>query len=139
MKAVGIDFGAKNIGISITYHGDTATPLSVIPGKPIEQAISMIRQIVDENEIDVIVIGIPFSLSGGISSQTKKALDFEKLLRKRLNVEIQAIDERLTTKQAEDMLIKYSPKRAKEKSKIDKYSAALILQSYLDLKKQEAE
>lgn len=132
MKAIGIDFGVRNIGIAITYHGDTATPLSVIPGKPLENAVSMIEQIVTENDIELVVLGIPYSLSGGKSAQTKEVLRFEDILKKRLDTRVVTIDERLTTRQAENLLLQYGAKKGKLKVEIDKYSAALILQSYLE-------
>lgn len=137
MKAIGIDFGSKNIGIAITYHGSSAMPYSVIPARPLSQAIALIEQIIQENDIESVVVGIPYSLSGEMSAQTKSALHFEKMLKKRLAVKIEQVDERLTTRQAENMLLQYGQKKAREKKDIDKYSAALILDSYLEAKKAD--
>lgn len=136
MKAIGIDFGSKRIGIAISYHGKNAMPYSVIPAEPLSQAISLIEEIVEENQIDTVVVGIPYSLSGAESQQTVKTLEFEKILSTRLNKNIVKIDERLTTKQIESFLLRYGIKKRKDKKDIDKYSAALILQQYLEASKE---
>lgn len=138
MKAIGIDFGSKRIGVAISYHGKNAMPYSVIPAKPLSEAVSLIEQIVDENDIDIIVLGIPYSLSGSKSQQTIDALNFEKLLSSRINRNIVRIDERLTTKQIESLILKYGIKKRKNRKDIDKFSAALILQNYLELSARES-
>lgn len=137
MKAIGLDFGSKRIGVAISYHGKNAMPYSVIPAEPLSEAVSLIEEIVNENGVDTIVVGIPYSLSGLKSQQTVEVLKFEKLLSSRINKNVVKIDERLTTKQVESFLLKYGTKRRKNRKDLDKYSAALILQQYLELSNKE--
>ena len=116
-KIMGIDYGEKRIGLSI---GDTllgiAFPYSVI--KSDEKAIDEIVRFIEEEEIETVVVGLPRSLSGNEGSQAEVTRGFAKKLEEASEVEIGFYDERLSSKEAEDILIKMNKSR-KERREID--------------------
>ena len=134
-RFLGIDYGIKNIGIAIS---DTsrfiATPLITIPNNP-KETMGKLQTIIDENNISVIVIGLPLLMNGQVGDMAEKVKSFGKLLKQNfLNLDICYFDERLTSKKVENMLIKtFDLSREKRKKILDKMAAAEILQSVLDL------
>ena len=80
-----------------------------------------------------IVVGLPLNMDGSESSQTLKTKEFIEILRNEIpNIPIEVLDERLTSMVAEKLLISADISRAKRKQVIDKMSATIILQDYLD-------
>ncbi len=134
-RFLGIDYGIKNIGIAIS---DTsrfiATPLITIPNTP-KETMEKLKTIIDENNISVIVIGLPLLMNGQVGDMAEKVKSFGELLKQNfLNLDICYFDERLTSKKVENMLIKtFDLSREKRKKILDKIAAAEILQSVLDL------
>lgn len=126
MKVLGIDVGRKRIGLAISDdEGKFAFPLEVIEVEGEESAIEKIKEIGEREGAKIIVVGIPYSLKGTITPSTQ----FAQLIARRLReegLEVEEIDERLTTREAEKMI-----GRGKKKGKTDKIAAALLLQVYL--------
>lgn len=135
-RFLGIDYGTKNIGIAIS---DTsrfiATPLVIIDNSNKENTLKKLETIIKENNVSVIVIGLPLLMNGQIGDMAIKAKNFGQELEKIFpNIEICYFDERLTSKKVENMLINnFDLSRNKRKKVIDKIAAAEILQSVLDL------
>ena len=104
----------------------------------IRKDTTKIVQMIDENECDTVVIGLPLSMNGDESEQTGKVRDFGTMLSNKLvsmgykDVKVVWQDERLTTVQAEKVLIEGDVRRKDRKKVIDKQAAVLILQTYLD-------
>ncbi len=128
MRVVGIDYGEKRIGVAIS------DPLGIT-----SQGIGVVGNIVELKEllktydnIDEIVVGLPKTMRGEIGIQAEKVLEFIKELKNNFEVPIKTQDERLTTSQAEKVLISAGLSRQKRKKVIDKSAAVLILQNYLD-------
>jgi len=125
MKILGIDFGTKKIGMAIA-----TTPLAEVYGvirfKKVEEALNMIKKVVEEENIEKIVIG----LSEGETA--KKTKDFGKKLEERSSLPVIFQDETLSTKDAQRLSIEAGVNRKKRQQLEDAYSAALILQSYID-------
>jgi putative Holliday junction resolvase len=133
MKVLALDVGCKTIGIAVSdATGKIAFGLKTLDRKNTESSINKIRNIVEEKEVDKIVVGLPFNMDASISHQAEDILDFVKKLKKRIKPDIITYDERLTSVQAEKMLIKAGISRKKRRKKIDKIAAQLILQNYLD-------
>ena len=133
-----IDYGDRRVGIALSDPMHTISyPLCVINQTSQNHLINDILKIVNEKEIEKIIIGLPISMSGQYSSQTKKVISFKEVLIKRLldkdlKINIYTIDERLSSISAKKIMIQQGIKTGHNKGKIDQLSAAIILQEYLD-------
>ena len=135
-RFLGIDYGVKNIGVAISDNSRfIATPLTIIDNSNKENTIKKLETIINENNVSVIVIGLPLLMNGQIGDMVINVKNFGKELEKNFpNIEICYFDERLSSKKVENMLIKdFDLSRQKRKKVIDKIAAAEILQSVLDL------
>lgn len=129
MRIMGLDVGEKRIGVAVSDPlGYTAQGISTVKREDIEE----LKKIVSDYDIGEIVVGLPKNMDGSIGDQGKKVLDFVEKLKQEIDLPMITWDERLTTKEAEGVLLKADLSRAKRKKVIDKLAAVLILQSYLD-------
>lgn len=136
-KYLALDVGDVRIGVAKSdIMGIVATPLEVIDRKK-TKAIKRIAELCAQENTKSLVIGIPKSLDGTEKRQAEKVREFiEKLHKEIAGLEVIEIDERLSTVSADKMLNESSIKGAKEKRKVvDKIAAAIILQTFLDMKK----
>jgi len=137
-RIMGIDFGSKRIGISISDPTLTiAQGLLVLENNP--EFFDKVKDICFKYDVKLIVVGLPISLSGRYSSKTNEVLKFVDKLKSKLKIDIVKWDERFTTKIAQRAKIEMNLKKKKRKEKIfdDIISATLILQSYLDFLKNK--
>lgn len=137
-RIMGIDFGSKRIGISISDTTLTiAQGLLVLENNP--EFFDKLKDICFKYDVKLIVVGLPISLSGRYSSKTNEVLKFVDKLKSKLKIDIVKWDERFTTKIAQRAKIEMNLKKKKRKEKIfdDIISATLILQSYLDFLKNK--
>lgn len=127
MKIMGMDIGEKRIGIAITDKEKMfPIPHSVLNNdRYFDQDL---EKILENNDIEKIVVGMPYTLRGEIGKQGEKVIDFVNRNIMNKGIEIIYQDERFTSK----VPLKNSLDRKKIKEQIDKFSAALILQNYLD-------
>jgi putative Holliday junction resolvase len=138
MRALGLDVGAKTIGVAITDEaGIAAHPVRVLARAGTTKDVSAIQTLVNENDITDVVIGMPFELSGRVGHRARRVQDFANALRAGLpaTLKFHEQDERFTTAEAQRVLIEADMSRAKRKGVIDQQAAALILQGWLDLQK----
>ncbi|MBI4744132.1 MAG: Holliday junction resolvase RuvX [Actinobacteria bacterium] len=132
-KKLGLDVGDKYIGLAISDESATISRgLETILRKSINEDLTRIKNIVSENNVKEIVVGLPLNLNGSIGDQTKKVLSFVNHLRKNLRIPINTWDERLTTVKAAKIMISADVSRRKRKKSIDKLSAVIILQDYIN-------
>ena len=131
-KYLGIDFGIKKSGISISDSNKLISfPLETIETKNLLDYI--IQLSIDEN-IEIVVIGKPLKLNNEIHDLEEKVVKFiESLKNNHPNIQVERIDERFTTKISKQIIIQsgLGKKNRRDKSIIDKISASLILESYL--------
>ena len=133
MRILALDVGDKRIGVAVSdLLSILASPLIAIERTSDSKAIDTILEIVDEQEVGEIVVGLPISLSGGYSDQTKSVAAFVRKLEARSPVPVNTADERYSTVEAERLLSQSKPQRARSRGEIDAAAAAVILQSYLD-------
>lgn len=132
-RLIGIDVGKKRIGIAQTDLLKTiATPVGTFSP---EEVFSEIKKISDQSPVEKFVIGWPLSLSGEEGSATQMVEDFIKKLRQSFpDIEIAKVDERYTSTQARNLMVEAGipKKKRKEKGRVDRIAAAIILQNYLD-------
>lgn len=133
MRTMALDVGEKTVGIAMTDElGITASPRETLrrDGTELDR---LLRTIGDEG-VGEVVVGLPISLNGTLGPSAQKVLQFVEELRLRLKdreVPVETWDERLTTAEAEKMLIAADTRRAKRRQVIDQIAATLILQGYL--------
>jgi len=138
-KKIGLDVGDKTIGVAVSDGLLlTAQGVTTIERVGIRKDSGKVMDYIKEYDCDTVVIGLPKKLDGTDSPQTEKVYEFKTMLENKMrssgmsHVQIVYQDERLTTVQAERILIEADVRRNKRKEVIDKQAAVLILQGYLD-------
>jgi len=131
-KYLGIDFGIKKSGVSISDSNKLISfPLETIETKNL---LDYIRQISIDENIEIVVIGKPLKLNNEIHDLEEEIVKFIKSLKNYLpNIQVERIDERFTSKISKQIIINsgVGKKNRRDKLIIDKISASLILESYL--------
>lgn len=122
MRYLGVDYGLKKIGLSIS-EGQIASIYKVIEVSSLKDALEKIKKIIHDEKIDRVVIGIADRESG------KAAKKFSKQLQK--NITVIETDETLSTQKAKKMMIELNIGQ-KRRKKEDAFAAAIILQNFLD-------
>lgn len=137
MRILGIDFGFRYIGLAISDElGIVARPLGKYERRSEELDKEFFRDLIKKWDINEIVVGNPLHLDGRVSESSKKCKEFADWLKENFSLEPILWDERLTTVQAERVLKESGMTRKKRKEMIDKLSAVIILQSYLDSRRR---
>lgn len=135
MRSMGLDLGDKTIGIAISDPlGLTAQGIKTIKRTDLEKDLMELGELITNYEVEQIILGLPKNMNGSIGPQGEKALEFKKILEAQFEKDVILQDERLSTLEAERMLIGANVKRAKRKQVIDKIAAVVILQGYLNSK-----
>ncbi len=133
MRILALDPGTKRIGVAVSDETKTiAQPLEWIPAEPFADFLARFKQLLLEKEIDLVLIGLPRNMDGSFGPAAQKAEAFAAALRNAITVPIKMRDERLTSLQANKIMIQGKVRRDKRKEKVDQMAAALLLQSYLD-------
>ena len=133
-RYIGLDVGDRTIGIAISDPFLlTAQSLMTIKRKSKIEDIEIINDIIKEKEVSKIIVGLPKNMINTIGPQAKKVKTFVKELRKHTDLDIEYVDERLTTISATRVLIEQNVSRKKRKDVIDSVAATYILQTYLDM------
>jgi putative Holliday junction resolvase len=128
-----LDVGEKRIGVAKSDPlGIVAEGICYVPRPSDAAAIERICALIAQWEAELILVGQPFNMNGTLGPQAEKVARFTQKLHKQTNCPIKEWDERLTTKEAERILIDANVSRKKRKEKIDQLAATIILQSYLD-------
>lgn len=138
MRYLGLDLGSKTLGVALSDKtGLLASSYTIIRhNEDYEALISEVEKIVIEKEVAEIVLGLPKHMNNDIGEKGKLSIWFQKKLEDHLKIPVHLEDERLTTKQAENLLISNDTSRKKRKKVIDSVAATIILQSYLDRKRR---
>jgi len=133
LRIIGIDLGEKRIGIAISDElGITSQGLPTIYTKTEIDDIESIKLVIEQYKAEKVIFGLPINMNGSIGPQAKKAIEFAEKVKDICKIPVEMVDERLTTSTAERVLIQGNRSRKKRKKVIDKMSAVLILQTYLD-------
>lgn len=133
MRILALDHGTKRIGVAVSDETKTiAQPLEYILAEPFANFLERLKKILAEKEIDLIILGLPRNMDGSYGPAAQKVEAFAAALKNAITVPIKLLDERLTSKMANRILIQGNVRRDKRKEKVDKMAAAILLQSYLD-------
>jgi len=146
VRLLGIDFGARRIGLAITDPSATlARPYRVLErGRSDQVAIAQTLAVIDElvreeDGLALVVVGLPTSLDGGAHEQTRRVQVFVGNLQARAPVPVVVQDERLTSREAESRLAVTERDWRRRKAQLDAAAAAVILQDYIDQHRSELE
>ena len=132
---MGIDFGLARIGIAFSDETKfLATPFITYRRKGEEQDIQYFLNLIKEKNVDEIVCGLPLNMQGEEQEIAKQTRAFMEKLKQFSNIEIEFVDERLSSSMAEEMLMETERDWKKRKEKLDAVAASIILQDYLDSK-----
>ena len=132
-RALGIDFGDVRVGLALSDLTKTISkPFETIKYINLEELSLQLKVIIEQNEVDTLVVGIPFNMSGEDTKQTVKVREFVLFIENIISLPIHLIDERLTSKEAEKTMHTLNIKTGHNKGTIDKIAASIILQEYLD-------
>lgn len=135
MRTLALDHGTKRIGVAISDElGIIAQPLEFIPAEPIDAFYRRLAVILAEKKVAEIVVGMPFNMDGSTGASAERVQKFITELQSKVSLPIHTCDERLTTYEAENLLISAGTRRKQRKQVIDKMAAAVLLQSHLDAK-----
>lgn len=139
MRYLGLDVGDRRVGVAVSDESGTiATGLATLqrvgPRKDVKAVVELVRR----HEAGEVVVGLPRRLDGALGPQAQKVLAFMDELRPAVHVPIVPWDERFSTLMATQALLEGGVSRKDRKAVVDKVSAILILQSYLDYKKLAA-
>ena len=131
-----LDYGEKRIGIAISNNEcSIAFPSEVLERNKTNKDFLYIKDFIEKNDIQAVLIGIPYNMDGSEGEQCKIVKNFSKKLLEFINISIIYWDERLSTLAQEKILINKDVSRKKRKKIIDKLAAAYFLQSFLDFLK----
>ena len=141
MKVMGLDYGTKTVGVAVSDELFlTAQSLETITRKSankLRQTLARIEQLVKEHKVGIIVLGYPKNMNNTLGDRAKDTESFKEDLERRTGLKVILWDERLTTMEAERILIEGSVRRENRKSVIDQMAASIILQSYLDANREK--
>ena len=137
MRYLGLDLGSRTLGMAVSDSlGMFASSYKIVRHEEeYERLVDDVIETVNEKKIEAIVLGLPKNMNNTIGPKGELSFQFKKMLEEKLNIPVYLEDERLTTRQAESILIKNDTSRKKRKKVIDSMAATIILQSYLDKNK----
>jgi putative Holliday junction resolvase len=136
ISALGLDVGRKRIGVAgCDGTGLIASGLTTVERTSFAADVEKIRQIVRERAVQVLVIGLPYSMDGSLGFQAREVQKFANRLARSLALPVEYVDERLTSFQAEQLLVAENRSPSRNKSLVDRKAAALILQQWLDTRR----
>ena len=132
-RLIGLDLGSKRIGVSICDEKQLiATPLKTINRNTLNELISDLKSIIDENNIKGIIIGNPLNMDGSSGRSAQSVKDTSQKIEENINIPICLWDERLSTVGAFNLSSQLDINVSKREKKIDENAAAFILQGAID-------
>lgn len=133
---MGIDFGKARIGIALSDPlGIIASPYQTYVRVSFEKDLNFLSALIKEKNVDTIVFGLPLQMDGQEGQIAKDTRAFAEDLKNQTQVKIVFEDERLTSVEAEELLIQANVRREERKMLIDKIAAQMILEQYLERRK----
>ncbi|MBT5621545.1 MAG: Holliday junction resolvase RuvX [Verrucomicrobia bacterium] len=133
MRVLAIDHGTVRMGIAMSDELKIiAQPLEFIAAEPFSGFLDRLKDLLQEYEVELILLGLPRNMDGSYGEATTKVREFEAVLKNSITVPIKTWDERLTSVMANRSLTQGRVKKKKKRQNVDSMSAAILLQSYLD-------
>ena len=136
-RVMALDVGERRIGVAVSDPTRTlAAPLTTLRAQPRDHVLQRIAQLTREHEIVELVVGLPLTLSGEVGPQAKSVYGFIETLQAAVSLPIHTFDERLTSVEAERIMVELGLKPEQRRARIDEVAASIILQDFLDANRQ---
>jgi len=133
LRIIGIDLGEKRIGVAVSDElGITAQGLPTISSQTEKDNLQRLKELIEQHQVEKVVVGLPRNMNGTLGPKAQNAIKFAEKIKEYCHISVEMEDERLTTSSAERVLIAGNRSRKKRKKVIDKMSAVIILQTFLD-------
>jgi putative Holliday junction resolvase len=133
MRVLALDHGTQRIGVAVSDPMKMiAQPLETIPAEPFGDFLKRLKELIHQQEVDLILIGMPRNMDGSYGESAQRVREFMAVLRDAVTVPLRTWDERLTSALAERFLREGNVRGRERREKVDKTAAAILLQSYLD-------
>lgn len=140
MKCLGMDLGTKTLGLATSDKlGLISSPYKTLRYDDINALVSEVLKLIDELKIDTLVLGYPKNMNNTLGDAVARTENFKSLLEAQTTLPIHLIDERLSTVEAENVLLAYDISRSGRKKVIDSIAASIILDTYLRKREKENE
>ena len=142
MRYLGLDLGTKTLGLSLSDKTNTlASPYETLHFKEQDYSsvLASLEKIVKEKEITDFVLGLPKNMNNSLGFASERSLTFKKILEEYFSLPVHLVDERLSTVEAEKILLLSDKSRKKRKKVIDNVASSLILDTFLKGRKKENE
>jgi putative Holliday junction resolvase len=137
ISALGLDIGLKRVGIAgCDGTGLIATGITTLVRSSFDRDVAFLREIVRERRVQILVAGLPYSLSGELGAQARQVQKYANRIAAALELPLEYADERLTSVEAEELMKAGGISVSQNKGSIDRKAAALILQQWLDERRQ---
>ena len=132
-RILAIDYGDVRVGLALSDLTCTiAKPFKTLNYNNMDDLLNQLFEISEENNVNKIVVGIPYNMKGNDTPQTAKVREFISILENKIGYKVELVDERLTSTEAEKFMHQMNMKTGFNKDKIDKIAASIILQENLD-------
>jgi putative Holliday junction resolvase len=132
MRILAIDLGTRNIGTAVSDSlGITVRPVETIRVSSLARSLERLKALVEDLEVEAVVIGMPLRMDGTQGEAAVKAERFAERLRAKLSIPVHTQDERLTSYEAEQLMIERGFGREQRRARSDEFAAMIILQDYL--------
>lgn len=139
MRIMGLDFGSKTVGVAVSDALlITAQGVEIIRRKEenkLRQTLARIEALIEEYEVSEIVLGLPKNMNDTEGPRALLSREFKEKLERRTGLEVHLYDERLTTVEADNIMIEAGIRRENRKEYVDMIAAQIILQDYLNSRK----
>lgn len=133
ISALGLDIGRRRIGVAgCDRSGLIATGLTTLERRSFQSVIDPLQALIEERQVTILVIGLPYTMSGKEGFQARQVKKFAQRLSKALSLDFVYVDERLTSVEAEQLIHAEQRSPSRHKALIDRKAAAIILQQWLD-------
>ena len=133
MRLLALDLGEARIGLAVGGDvGGIVFPAGHLTRTKLTQDVSNVLEVAGEKQADALVVGVPYSLDGGIGPVARRALGFIRYLQRSTSLPVYAVDERFTSVEAEALLREAGQEPSRDKGSVDEAAAVLILRRFLD-------
>ena len=133
VAVLGLDVGLRRVGVAgCDGLGIVATELTTVTRASFKEDVEVFRQLINDREANLLVVGLPYNKEGEIGFQAKQVMKYARRLSKALEIDIEFVDERFTSVEAEEQLKSSKKYSRRDKGSIDKRAAAIILQQWLE-------
>ena len=140
MRYLGLDLGTRTLGVAISDTSHIiASPLTVIrfPEGQYEIALEELKKILDEYQISKIALGLPKNMNGSEGFASERSRLFKELLEQNIDIPVYLVDERLSTMEAENILLEVDLSRKKRNKVIDGVAAVIILETFIKMEENK--